>query len=234
MTWMITASGRDYHFSGPASLEAGNRPVCIEDIGHHLAIINRFNGATIRPYSDAEHSLLCADIAKRMGTTALVQLAALMHDAHEFVTGDMSSPVKRVVNGYSMAAGGVEAWGLFEDEHERVVHKHFNMLTVFRSHADLVHKIDGIALATERRDLTRFNPAVNRPWPTLRDGQHDAAQPVGWVDLNTPEREATTWRQWRDQFIARYVELQTKAQADFSRMLGRQPGVRVPVIGTVA
>lgn len=234
MTWMLLASGRDYHFTGPAALEADARPVCIEDIGHHLAIISRFTGATIRPYSDAEHSLLCADIAKRMGTSALVQWAALMHDAHEFVTGDMSSPVKRVVNGYSMAAGGVEAWGLFEDEHERVVHKHFGMLTLFRSHAKLIHQIDRIALATERRDLTRFNPAVNKLWPVLQDGTRDAVQPAGWVDLNTIEREATTWRQWRDAFIGRFVELQWAAKDDFHHMLGRSDAARVAAAGMVA
>lgn len=219
MTWMITASGRDYHYSGPASLEAHARPVLIEDIAHHLAMINRFNGATIRPYSDAEHSLLCADIAKRVGASAIVQWACLMHDAHEFVTGDMSSPVKQVVNGYSMAAGGVEAWGLFEDEHERVVHRHFGLITVFRNHAKLIHQVDLQALATERRDLTRFNPAVNRPWPSLGDGTREAVQPAGWVDLNTPEREATTWQQWRDAFTNRFIELQSAAKEDFNRLL---------------
>jgi len=218
--WMITASGHDYHFSGPASLDPASRPVFIEDIAHHLAQCNRYNGATIRPCSVAEHSLLCADIAKRAGFSAIVQWAALMHDAHEFVTGDMSSPIKRIVNGYSMAAGGVEAWGLFEDEHERVVHKHFGLLTVFRNHEKVVKECDLQALATERRDLTRFDPLRNLPWPHL-DTPGSVVPPVHWGDLNTPEREAMTWRQWRDAFLARFVELQNASKADFQKMIRR-------------
>jgi len=218
--WMLTASGHDYHFSGPKSLGANARPVLIEDIAHHLGQCNRYNGATIRPCSVAEHSLLCADIAKHAGFSVIVQWAALMHDAHEFVTGDMSSPIKQIVNGYSMAAGGVEAWGLFEDEHERVVHKKFGMLTIFRSHEKVVKEIDNQALATERRDLTRFDPLRNLPWPHL-DAPGNEVPPIQWIDLNTPEREAMTWRDWRDAFLSRFIELRNACEIDFKKLLAR-------------
>jgi hypothetical protein len=58
MTHIITATGAEYHLSGH-----GPRPVNAEDIAHQLAIINRFTGATSRPYSVAEHSLLVRLIA---------------------------------------------------------------------------------------------------------------------------------------------------------------------------
>ncbi|QRF55780.1 hypothetical protein [Variovorax paradoxus] len=202
MEWMLLASGRDYYFDGHME-----RPIDIEDIAHHLAMINRFGGATLRPYSDAEHSLLCSEIAQREGAAPILQWLALMHDAHEFVTGDMSSPIKRVINKISDCAGGVRAWRIFESQHEQEMHRHFRVVGYFKSYARDIHRIDGVALATERRDLTKFNPATNAPWPVLRDLERDAVLPVDWVSLNSVEREAMTWRQWKAAFLARHNEL---------------------------
>jgi uncharacterized protein len=77
-------------------------PVDIEiiDIAHGLAFVARWNGQTRGdwPYSVAEHSLLVEQIFGRMGDFgAKWQLAALLHDAPEYVIGDMISPVKAAV-----------------------------------------------------------------------------------------------------------------------------------------
>ncbi|GGL54875.1 hypothetical protein GCM10011392_06630 [Wenxinia marina] len=78
-------------------------PVDIEiaDIAHGLAFVARWNGQTRGdwPYSVAEHSLLVEHI---FGVTdpaaeARWRLAALLHDAPEYVIGDMISPVKAAV-----------------------------------------------------------------------------------------------------------------------------------------
>lgn len=63
------------------------------DIAHHLSCINRFNGATIYPYSVAEHSLHVA-----MFVPPQFRLQALLHDAHEAYVGDITKPVKRFMN----------------------------------------------------------------------------------------------------------------------------------------
>ena len=73
----------------------------VEDIAHGLAFVARWNGQTRGdwPYSVAEHSLLVEQIFTRAnpGIAARWQLAALLHDAPEYVIGDMISPVKAAV-----------------------------------------------------------------------------------------------------------------------------------------
>jgi 5'-deoxynucleotidase YfbR-like HD superfamily hydrolase len=78
----------------------------IEDIAHGLAFVARWNGQTMGDYaySVAEHSLLVEDIFSRLVPTAESKwrMAALLHDAPEYVIGDMISPVKAAVGpGYS-------------------------------------------------------------------------------------------------------------------------------------
>jgi 5'-deoxynucleotidase YfbR-like HD superfamily hydrolase len=78
----------------------------IEDIAHGLAFVARWNGQTMGDYaySVAEHSLLVEDIFGRLVPKAEPKwkLAALLHDAPEYVIGDMISPVKAAVGpGYS-------------------------------------------------------------------------------------------------------------------------------------
>jgi len=73
----------------------------IEDIAHGLAFVARWNGQTKGdwPYSVAEHSLLVEELFSRAnpGIGPRWQLAALLHDAPEYVIGDMISPVKAAV-----------------------------------------------------------------------------------------------------------------------------------------
>lgn len=222
MTHMITISGAEYHFSGPGALAPEGRPIIIRDIAHHLAQINRFTGATIRPYSVAEHSLLCADIALHDGHPLAAQMAALMHDAHEAYTTDLSSPAKQAVNGYSMGAGGVAAWGLFEDAQADAVRREFGLTTAFAGHKRLIREIDLQALATERRDLTGWRCGTNAPWPVLRDFTNQAIRPVSWVVLDSAEREAKSWKDWRQAFLDRFLDLKRQIETQTSRMLGKE------------
>jgi hypothetical protein len=207
MTWMLTANGAEYHLSGPTAYAPCGRPVDIRDVAHHLAIVNQFNGATSRPYSVAEHSLLCCDIARRVGASVFVQMAALMHDAHEAYTNDLISPAKQAVDSYSMAAG-IAAWRAFEAEHAKTVREHFKLLSVFAGHRELLRSIDSQALAIARRDLMPFDASRHLPWALLGDNTVQPVAPARWVRLDTPEREAASWKDWRNQFLARFVALQ--------------------------
>jgi 5'-deoxynucleotidase YfbR-like HD superfamily hydrolase len=73
----------------------------VEDIAHGLAFVARWNGQTSGdwPFSVAEHSLLVEELygAMQPGVPARWRLAALLHDAPEYVIGDMISPVKAAV-----------------------------------------------------------------------------------------------------------------------------------------
>jgi uncharacterized protein len=94
--WQRMLSGRRLDLLDPTPLD-----IEIEDIAHGLAFVARWNGQTIGdwPYSVAEHSLLVEQIFSRLnpGQPPRWQLAALLHDAPEYVIGDMISPVKAAV-----------------------------------------------------------------------------------------------------------------------------------------
>ena len=94
--WQRMLSGRRLDLLDPTPMD-----IEVEDIAHGLAFVARWNGQTRGdwPYSVAEHSLLVEKIfsASNPGCAARWQLAALLHDAPEYVIGDMISPVKAAV-----------------------------------------------------------------------------------------------------------------------------------------
>ena len=97
-------SGRRLDLLDPSALD-----IEIEDIAHGLARVARWNGQTIgaQIYSVAQHSLLVEFIARgRVRLDRRHRLAVLLHDAPEYVIGDMISPFKAVIGG---AYKGVEA-----------------------------------------------------------------------------------------------------------------------------
>jgi 5'-deoxynucleotidase YfbR-like HD superfamily hydrolase len=67
--------------------------LCIEDIAHHLANINRFNGATKRPLSVAQHSVFVARLVGESDNE--LGLQGLLHDASEAYLGDVTAFLKR-------------------------------------------------------------------------------------------------------------------------------------------
>ncbi len=98
--WQRMLSGRRLDLLDPTPMD-----IEIEDIAHGLAFVARWNGQTRGdwPYSVAEHSLLVEDIFLRQnpGIASRWRLAAVLHDAPEYVIGDMISPVKAAVgSGY--------------------------------------------------------------------------------------------------------------------------------------
>jgi len=72
----------------------------IEDIAHGLARVARWNGQTsgANIFSVAQHTLLVDALARRAnGLDARARLAVLLHDAPEYVIGDMITPFKAVI-----------------------------------------------------------------------------------------------------------------------------------------
>ena len=94
--WQRMLSGRRLDLLDPTPVD-----IEVEDIAHGLAFVARWNGQTRGdwPYSVAEHSLLVEEIYARQNPLAPMRwrLAALLHDAPEYVIGDMISPVKAAV-----------------------------------------------------------------------------------------------------------------------------------------
>jgi 5'-deoxynucleotidase YfbR-like HD superfamily hydrolase len=89
-------SGRRLDLLDPSALD-----VEIEDIAHGLARVARWNGQTFGQhiFSVAQHSLLVETLAHKRapGLDRERRLAVLLHDAPEYVIGDMISPFKAVI-----------------------------------------------------------------------------------------------------------------------------------------
>ncbi len=96
--WQRMLSGRRLDLLDPSPLD-----IEVEDIAHGLARVARWNGQTVgdHAFSVAQHSLLVQRIfqLQQLGASARDGLAALLHDAPEYVIGDMISPFKSVLDG---------------------------------------------------------------------------------------------------------------------------------------
>ena len=95
--WQRMLSGRRLDLLDPSPLD-----IEIEDIAHGLARVARWNGQTQgeQAFSVAEHCLLVesivGDLAPKLDRP--YRLAALMHDAPEYVIGDLISPFKAALS----------------------------------------------------------------------------------------------------------------------------------------
>ncbi|MGQ0456486.1 MAG: YfbR-like 5'-deoxynucleotidase [Hyphomicrobium sp.] len=95
--WQRMLSGRRLDLLAPSPDD-----IEIEDIAHGLARVARWNGQTTgdHAFSVAQHSLIVADIFEAMNPAmpAAANLAALLHDAPEYVIGDLISPFKAALS----------------------------------------------------------------------------------------------------------------------------------------
>ncbi|MBI3699310.1 MAG: HD family hydrolase [Afipia sp.] len=96
--WQRMLSGRRLDLLDPSPLD-----VEIEDIAHGLARVARWNGQThgAHIFSVAQHTLLVETVMRVQSPRIdrRVRLAAMLHDAPEYVIGDMISPFKAVIGG---------------------------------------------------------------------------------------------------------------------------------------
>jgi 5'-deoxynucleotidase YfbR-like HD superfamily hydrolase len=110
-------SGRRLDLLDPSPLD-----IEIEDIAHGLARVARWNGQTLGDYafSVAQHSVIVEEIVAHLRPDVAPEwrLAALLHDAPEYVIGDMISPFK--------AALGID-YRTFEEKLERAIHVRFGL-----------------------------------------------------------------------------------------------------------
>ncbi|MCE9522274.1 MAG: HD family hydrolase, partial [Alphaproteobacteria bacterium] len=94
--WQRMLSGRRLDLLDPSPFD-----IEIEDIAHGLARVARWNGQTYgdHAYSVAQHSMLVEEIVAQLkpGIAQRWRLAALLHDAPEYVVGDLISPFKAAV-----------------------------------------------------------------------------------------------------------------------------------------
>ena len=164
--WQRMLSGRRLDLLDPTPVD-----IEIEDIAHGLAFVARWNGQTKGDfaYSVAEHSLLVETLFGRIAEDALPQwrLAALLHDAPEYVIGDMISPVK--------AAVGPD-YEILDDRLAAAVHLRFGLPAKIPARIKrLIKKADKLSAWMEATQIAGFTEAeaskfFGRPDPALVDG----------------------------------------------------------------
>jgi len=143
-------SGRRLDLLDPSPLD-----IEIADIAHGLARVARWNGQTVgdHAFTVAQHSLLVEEIfcAIMPEASAMQRLAALLHDAPEYVIGDMISPFKSVVGG-----GYKEVEGRLQ----RAIHLRFALpAELSAALRDAIKRADQIAAYFEATALAGFSTA---------------------------------------------------------------------------
>nr|WP_210277925.1 HD family hydrolase [Rhizobium sp. BK316] len=142
-------SGRRLDLLDPSPLD-----VELTDIAHGLARVARWNGQTSgdHAFSVAQHCLVVESIFRHFNeATPGDCLMALLHDAPEYVIGDMISPFKAVVGG---------GYKTVEKRLEAAVHLRFGLPPhPSRDLKDKIKKADTIAAYFEATVLAGFTPA---------------------------------------------------------------------------
>ncbi|MFT6451312.1 MAG: 5'-deoxynucleotidase YfbR-like HD superfamily hydrolase [Halocynthiibacter sp.] len=164
--WQRMLSGRRLDLLDPTPVD-----IEIEDIAHGLAFVARWNGQTRGDfaYSVAEHSILVEQLFRAMNPSAAVkwQLAALLHDAPEYVIGDMISPVKAAVG---------PGYGALDDRLTAAIHLRFGLpATIPTQIKKQIKKADKISAWLEATQIAGFTIAESdkffgKPDPAIIKG----------------------------------------------------------------
>ena len=184
--WQLMLSGRRLDLLDPSPLD-----IEIEDIAHGLSRVARWNGQTSGEwaFSVAQHCLLVEDIVGRLKPKAegAWRLAALLHDASEYVIGDLISPFK--------AAVGLD-YKEFEARLQRAVHIRFGLpANLPMAAARLIKRADRAAAYFEATGLAGFE---------ARQARKLIGHPSG---LDAIEIAALRPAEAKQRFLARFAEL---------------------------
>ena len=177
--WSQTASGDRFDILDPKPEQ-----VQLNDIATQLAKICRFSGACRGFYSVAQHSVEVANLLPPE-----MQAHGLLHDAHEMIVGDLTSPVKRSIHAVYHRR---EPLKVLVSRIDAAIFAAFGLpYPMSPQIGSAVQLADLTMLATERRDL--MAPS-NHEWEPLPPPRHEPLWPLSWQDS-------------RDLFLERAKEL---------------------------
>jgi 5'-deoxynucleotidase YfbR-like HD superfamily hydrolase len=208
--WQRMLSGRRLDLLDPSPLD-----IEIGDIAHGLARVARWNGQTkgAHAFSVAQHCVLVEQIAALIKPAAgpHFRMAALLHDAPEYVVGDLISPFK--------AAMG-KTYKTFELRIQRAVHIRFGLPPeLAQGVTQAIKRADKIAAFFEATELAGFAAADARAC----FGDPDALG-IDWpTALRYPEPVDASAAQ--SAFLAQFEALEVERRAGADRPKG---GARAP------
>jgi uncharacterized protein len=196
--WQRMLSGRRLDLLNPSPLD-----IEIADIAHGLARVPRWNGQTLGPhaFTVAQHVLLVERIARIIapGMNPDQKLVVLLHDAPEYVIGDMISPFKAVIGGDYKST---------EKRLEAAIHLRFGLpATPSRQLKALTKKADTIAAYFEATRLAGFSEVEARQYfgaPRGLDPDSLDLAPAATTDIQA-------------KFLHRFEELEAEREAGRSR-----------------
>lgn len=142
-TYITTHSGKFVDLANPQA-----ETINFNDIAVALAREARFNGATSRMYSVAEHSLLVMHL-----TPAPYKIYGLLHDAHEAYIGDLTAPVYNIL----ARNNDFRALNMLKNRLDAAIYKAARVEYPSLEAKQVVHAADMQALAIEWHLL--MNPA---------------------------------------------------------------------------
>jgi len=171
--WQRMLSGRHLDILNPSPMD-----IEIEDIAHGLARVSRWNGQTkgTHLFSVAQHSVLVERLLRHNAPKLEQkwQLAALLHDAPEYVIGDMITPFK-------YALGGI--YRDIEDRLEKAVHIRFGLPPVLPEYVERsIKRADRMAAWLEATQLAGFS---------AQDAAKILVKPRGIIDVKLRAQSAT-------------------------------------------
>ena len=180
-------SGRRLDLLDPSPFD-----VEIEDIAHGLARVARWNGQTRgeNAFSVAQHCVLVERFTAELGSglPRAARLAALLHDAPEYVIGDLISPFK--------AAVGID-YKAFENRLMAAIHIRFGLPARTPSDlSELIKRADRISAYHEATQLAGFD---------MSEAKRFFGAPPR--ELRTPRLVPATTAEAEEQFLERFRRL---------------------------
>jgi 5'-deoxynucleotidase YfbR-like HD superfamily hydrolase len=180
-------SGRRLDLLDPSPLD-----IEIEDIAHGLARVARWNGQTAGAniFSVAQHTLLVEEVARRRvgEPDRRLALALMLHDAPEYVIGDMISPFKAVIG---------DAYKAVEKRLLGAIHRRFGLAPELPPDVVKVIKVaDRGAAFLEATQLAGFAAAEARRFFGARPALPMAVE----RDYMTPWTATTAERRFLERF----------------------------------
>ncbi len=184
--WQRMLSGRRLDLLDPSPVD-----VEIDDIAHGLARVARWNGQTLGPlpFNVAQHSLLVEQFCSELkpGWPSKWRLAALLHDAPEFVIGDMISPFKAQLGGQ---------YKIIEHRLQHAIHLRFGLP------ADLPETIEKLIKRADR--ASAFFEATQLAGFEIAEARKFFGSPRGVTPI---EIKALTASQAQNIYLKRFHDL---------------------------
>lgn len=197
--WVVTVSGRRLN-----PLDPDLTLIDPADIGHNLACINRYCGATARPISVAQHAVFVSFLAEHFGNGANAAYHGLHHDDAEYLLGEVTKWLK--------ASRAFEDYRVAEERVQRRINKRLHVIE--DTYTDYIDSLMA-RFEIEEGFGTHWNPGPGALKPCNATEQR-AVRDVCMRLTGRHEWPEWPWREAKQRWLDRHWELH--------RALGLQPG----------